>query len=82
MTCREKTCLRGFRPGRSDINQHVKQTLEISDLESREILISKNKGLCNELLLIFEPRREKTGFFAYAITAKLISAFVFATWKV
>ena len=47
---------------RSDINQHVKQTLEISDLESREILISKNKGLCNELILIFEPRREKTGF--------------------
>ena len=38
---------------RSDINQHVKQTLEISDLESREILISKNKGLCNELILIF-----------------------------
>ena len=47
---------------RSDINQHVKQTLEISDLESREVLISKNKGLCNELILIFEPRREKTGF--------------------
>ena len=47
---------------RSDINQHVKQTLEISDLESKEILISKNKGLCNELILIFEPRREKTGF--------------------
>ena len=44
---------------RSDINQHVKQTLEISDLE---VLISKNKGLCNELILIFEPRREKTGF--------------------
>ena len=38
-----------------------------------------------------EPRREKTGFFAYAktktqisfaVTAKLISVFVFATWKV
>ena len=38
---------------RSDINQHVKQTLEISDLESREILISQIKGLCNELNLIF-----------------------------
>ena len=38
---------------RSDINQHVKQTLEISDLESREILINKNKRLCNELILIF-----------------------------
>ena len=47
---------------RSDINQHVKQTLKISDLESREVLISKNKGLCNELIFIFEPRREKTGF--------------------
>ena len=35
---------------RADINQHVKQTLEISDLESREILISKNKGLCNDLI--------------------------------
>ena len=38
---------------RSDTNQHVKQTLEISYLESREILISKNKGLCNELILVF-----------------------------
>ena len=38
---------------RSDINQHVKQTLEISDLESRKFLISKNKRLCNELILIF-----------------------------
>ena len=38
---------------RSDINQYVKQTLEISDLESRQILISKNKRLCNELNLIF-----------------------------
>ena len=38
---------------RSDINQHVKQTLEISDLESRDILINKNKRLCNELILIF-----------------------------
>ena len=28
---------------RSDINQHVKQTLEISDLESREILINKKR---------------------------------------
>ena len=37
---------------RSDINQHVKQTLEISDLESRKFLISKNKRLCNELILI------------------------------
>ena len=35
---------------RSDINQHVKQTLEISDLESRKNLISKNKRLCNELI--------------------------------
>ena len=31
----------------------MKQTLEISDLESREILINKNKRLCNELILIF-----------------------------
>ena len=38
---------------RSDINQHVKQTLEISDLESREILINQIKRLCNELILIF-----------------------------
>ena len=38
---------------RSDIHQHVTHTLEISDLESREILINKNKRLCNELILIF-----------------------------
>ena len=42
----------------------------------------------NKVSLWYEPRREKTGFFAYgksktqisfAVTAKLISAFVFAT---
>ena len=70
---------------RSDINQHVKQTLKISDLESREVLISKNKGLCNELIFIFEPLfayAETKAQISFAITAKLISAFVFATWKV
>ena len=35
------------------------------------------------MLMIYEPRREKTGFtktqISFAVTAKLISAFVFAT---
>ena len=51
--------------------------------------------LKNNILILhqdyYEPRREKTGFFAYAktktqnnfaVTAKLISVFVFATWIV
>ena len=46
---------------------------------------------CQQLLFTFEPRYEKTGFLhmrktkmqiSFAVTAKLISAFVFATWIV
>ena len=53
---------------RSDINQHVKQTLEISDLESREILINKNKRLCNEL--IFKYIISHTLYFTTAFRLK------------
>ena len=57
-------------------------------------IISRRGSLCNTLVIrvfLFEPGREKSGFFAYAktktqisfaVTAKLISVFVFATWMV
>ena len=52
------------------------------------VALFKTFGMQKDDKLIFEPRCEKTGIFAYAktktqisfaVTAKLISAFVFAT---
>ena len=69
-----------------EINQHL--NIKYLDPVKRAVttFIREKKGQTVQIRLINEPRREKIGFLhmrktqiSFAVTAKLISAFVFAT---